>query len=116
MLKEEMIRLIVRGQSRLGIGKSALARKSGVSREMLYRFERGKSDFSVDKLIAVAGALGLRVEIVEDIGLLPTDYREQKTLKQMRFLAHHPEEAAHGFCAEIKIGRGSIPDIAGDGW
>ncbi|MFZ4536693.1 helix-turn-helix domain-containing protein [Propionivibrio sp.] len=103
-------------QSYLGIGKSALAQQSGVSRKMLYLFEQGQSDFSVDKLIAVAGALGLRVELVEEIHQLPADYRAQKTQKRLDFIKNHPEEAAEGFCQNMKIGKVVIPNIGGDDW
>lgn len=111
-----MIRRLIDRQSRLGIGKSALAQRSGVSRKMLYLFEQQQSDLSVDRLIAVAGALGLRVELVEDVHSLPADYREQKTRKQQAFLRSHPGEAAQGFCQDMKIGKVTIPDIGGDEW
>lgn len=50
----------------LGLNQSEVALRSGIARESLVRFERGKvSDFGSRKLLAVLAVLGLEMSFTE---------------------------------------------------
>lgn len=59
---ESLAQAITQARQAKGIGLSALARSTGLARETLYRLERGQ-DVQISSLFAVAGALGLQLQL-----------------------------------------------------
>lgn len=50
----------------LGLSQQEVAQRSGITRELLVRFERGQvSDFGARKLLAVLAVLGLEMTFIE---------------------------------------------------
>ena len=115
LMKADAIRhLIVSRSEALGIKKGELAQRAGISREMLYKFESGKSEIGISNLMSVLSALGLRLEVVPDILPLPKDYRQQKTRKQRAFIARGSHDAVRGLAHGAKIGAAHIPNLGGE--
>ena len=96
-----------------GLQKQEVARRAGISREMLYKFCAGDSDLGVSHVFRLLSVLGLRVQIVRDFYPLPKNHRDIKSKKQARYLALR--EASGGLAKGAVIGAVSVPDI-GEDW
>jgi hypothetical protein len=92
-----------------------VARRAGISREMLHKFCAGHSDLGVSHVFSLLSVLGLRVQIVRDFYPLPKNHRDIKSKKQARYLARREPEAAGGLAKGAVIGAVSVPDL-GEDW
>jgi len=98
-----------------GLQKQEVARRAGISREMLYKFCAGHSDLGVSHVFSLLSVLGLRVQIVRDFYPLPKNHRDIKSEKQARYLARREPEAFGGLAKGAVIGAVSVPDL-GEDW
>jgi len=99
----------------LGLQKQEVARRAGISREMLYKFTAGDSDLGVSHALSLLTVLGLRVQVIPDFEPLPKDHRERKTRQQRAYLARAGTEAASGIGRGAAIGAVVVPEL-GDDW
>jgi len=97
-----------------GLHKQEVARRAGISREMLYKFTSGDSDIGVSHAMSLLSVLGLRMQVVPDFEALPRDARAHKTRAQGAYLARAKSEAAGGIGRGALIGHVHVPDL-GDG-
>jgi DNA-binding phage protein len=97
-----------------GLQKQEVARRAGISREMLYKFCTGDSDLGVSNVLNLLLVLGLRVQIVRDFYPLPKNHRQIKSKRQARHLARREPEASGGLAKGAVIGAVSVPDLGQD--
>ncbi|PZU47553.1 MAG: transcriptional regulator [Microbacterium sp.] len=55
--------LVAEKRERLGLSQQQLAEESGVTRDWLNRFERGKSTVTLHRVLWVLNALGLEMSV-----------------------------------------------------
>ena len=94
--------------------KGDVARRAGISREMLYKFLSGDSDLGISNVLKLLAALGLRAQIVPDFRPMPKNYRARKSQKQAAYLARREPVAAFGVAHGAKIRAVHVPNLDGD--
>jgi HTH-type transcriptional regulator / antitoxin HipB len=76
----ELGQAVLARRKTLGLSQQHVAQRSGITRELLVRFERGQlSDFGCRKLLAVLAVLGLEMNFTE-VGMTGTldDLRRER--------------------------------------
>ncbi len=111
-MNEKFLRKLIFEQIEAGgMKRGEVALRAGMSREMLYKFESGKSDIGLVKAIQLLRAVGLRMEVRPDIEPLPKDFRSQKDREQRAYLARRRPEAAVGVALGAKVEVVSVPHL-----
>lgn len=64
MNSNELITALTERRKELGISEAALSRETGIERRYLGRMLSGKHSPTLDKIVLLCGALGVRIELI----------------------------------------------------